>query len=220
MHCLTIVDLFLIRSLRSTYDSFLLHLDFADLFLCKLMKRKGKKRWHSPCSKCKPSSELLGPQLVIQFMPDGSRSHNFFFSCLSHENHRHKSVPINLLNLNFMLKGKREKRTRTKWDLCNSSAIHALLLPPLMVFCVFSFFCCFFSTEEGLNHECKLCSQSFDSPAKLQCHLIEHSFEGMGGTFKCPVCFTGAYCACVCVHASVCVYHAVSAQWTHGKIIN
>lgn len=49
----------------------------------------------------------------------------------------------------------------------------------------------FFSTEEGLNHECKLCSQSFDSPAKLQCHLIEHSFEGMGGTFKCPVCFTG-----------------------------
>lgn len=31
----------------------------------------------------------------------------------------------------------------------------------------------------------------FDSPAKLLCHLIEHSFEGMGGTFKCPVCFTG-----------------------------
>lgn len=51
----------------------------------------------------------------------------------------------------------------------------------------------FFFTEEGLNHECKLCSQSFDSPAKLQCHLIEHSFEGMGGTFKCPVCFTGLY---------------------------
>lgn len=46
-------------------------------------------------------------------------------------------------------------------------------------------------TDEGLNHECKLCSQTFDSPAKLQCHLIEHSFEGMGGTFKCPVCFTG-----------------------------
>ncbi|GAA6084281.1 zinc finger protein 521 isoform X1 [Tachysurus ichikawai] len=44
--------------------------------------------------------------------------------------------------------------------------------------------------KEGLNHECKLCSQTFDSPAKLQCHLIEHSFEGMGGTFKCPVCFT------------------------------
>lgn len=48
-----------------------------------------------------------------------------------------------------------------------------------------------FLTDEGLNHECKLCSQTFDSPAKLQCHLIEHSFEGMGGTFKCPVCFTG-----------------------------
>lgn len=49
-------------------------------------------------------------------------------------------------------------------------------------------------TDEGLNHECKLCSQTFDSPAKLQCHLIEHSFEGMGGTFKCPVCFTGRPC--------------------------
>nr|XP_055233415.1 zinc finger protein 423-like [Gorilla gorilla gorilla] len=44
--------------------------------------------------------------------------------------------------------------------------------------------------EEGINHECKLCNQMFDSPAKLLCHLIEHSFEGMGGTFKCPVCFS------------------------------
>lgn len=48
-----------------------------------------------------------------------------------------------------------------------------------------------FLAEEGINHECKLCNQMFDSPAKLLCHLIEHSFEGMGGTFKCPVCFTG-----------------------------
>lgn len=48
-------------------------------------------------------------------------------------------------------------------------------------------------SDEGLNHECKLCNQTFDSPAKLQCHLIEHSFEGMGGTFKCPVCFTGRW---------------------------
>lgn len=55
----------------------------------------------------------------------------------------------------------------------------------------FHLFCHVFPTDEGLNHECKLCSQTFDSPAKLQCHLIEHSFEGMGGTFKCPVCFTG-----------------------------
>lgn len=47
--------------------------------------------------------------------------------------------------------------------------------------------------EEGINHECKLCNQMFDSPAKLLCHLIEHSFEGMGGTFKCPVCFTGKF---------------------------
>ncbi|XP_078479881.1 zinc finger protein 521-like [Lampetra planeri] len=52
------------------------------------------------------------------------------------------------------------------------------------------------SPEEGINHECKLCSQTFDSPAKLQCHLIEHSFEGMGGTFKCPVCFTVFVQAC------------------------
>ncbi|XP_026053455.1 zinc finger protein 521-like isoform X2 [Carassius auratus] len=50
--------------------------------------------------------------------------------------------------------------------------------------------------EEGLIHECKLCSQTFDSPAKLQCHLIEHSFEGMGGTFKCPVCFIVFVQAC------------------------
>lgn len=50
---------------------------------------------------------------------------------------------------------------------------------------------CGFLAEEGINHECKLCNQTFDSPAKLLCHLIEHSFEGMGGTFKCPVCFTG-----------------------------
>ncbi|MEQ2164766.1 hypothetical protein GOODEAATRI_010170 [Goodea atripinnis] len=49
---------------------------------------------------------------------------------------------------------------------------------------------CFLFAEEGINHECKLCNQMFDSPAKLLCHLIEHSFEGMGGTFKCPVCFT------------------------------
>lgn len=60
------------------------------------------------------------------------------------------------------------------------------------ILCVLSFDCSL-SAEEGLNHECKLCSQSFDSPAKLQCHLIEHSFEGMGGTFKCPVCFTGLH---------------------------
>lgn len=50
---------------------------------------------------------------------------------------------------------------------------------------------CLLFAEEGINHECKLCNQMFDSPAKLLCHLIEHSFEGMGGTFKCPVCFTG-----------------------------
>nr|XP_015209320.1 PREDICTED: zinc finger protein 521 isoform X2 [Lepisosteus oculatus] len=66
--------------------------------------------------------------------------------------------------------------------------------------------------EEGLNHECKLCSQTFDSPAKLQCHLIEHSFEGMGGTFKCPVCFT------VFVQASKLQQHIFSAHGQEDKI--
>lgn len=56
-----------------------------------------------------------------------------------------------------------------------------------------------FLAEEGINHECKLCNQMFDSPAKLLCHLIEHSFEGMGGTFKCPVCFTGKVWVCMTV---------------------
>ncbi|XP_029102124.1 zinc finger protein 521-like isoform X1 [Scleropages formosus] len=68
------------------------------------------------------------------------------------------------------------------------------------------------SSEEGLNHECKLCSQTFDSPAKLQCHLIEHSFEGMGGTFKCPVCFT------VFVQASKLQQHIFSAHGQEDKI--
>lgn len=66
---------------------------------------------------------------------------------------------------------------------------HIITFPVTQI--VFLFFCLF--PEEGLIHECKLCSQTFDSPAKLQCHLIEHSFEGMGGTFKCPVCFTGTF---------------------------
>uniref|UniRef100_A0A8C0G7G5 C2H2-type domain-containing protein n=1 Tax=Chelonoidis abingdonii TaxID=106734 RepID=A0A8C0G7G5_CHEAB len=65
---------------------------------------------------------------------------------------------------------------------------------------------------EGLNHECKLCNQTFDSPAKLQCHLIEHSFEGMGGTFKCPVCFT------VFVQANKLQQHIFSAHGQEDKI--
>uniref|UniRef100_A0A663E8N7 C2H2-type domain-containing protein n=1 Tax=Aquila chrysaetos chrysaetos TaxID=223781 RepID=A0A663E8N7_AQUCH len=67
-------------------------------------------------------------------------------------------------------------------------------------------------THEGLNHECKLCNQTFDSPAKLQCHLIEHSFEGMGGTFKCPVCFT------VFVQANKLQQHIFSAHGQEDKI--
>ncbi|KAF4788822.1 zinc finger protein [Turdus rufiventris] len=66
--------------------------------------------------------------------------------------------------------------------------------------------------DEGLNHECKLCNQTFDSPAKLQCHLIEHSFEGMGGTFKCPVCFT------VFVQANKLQQHIFSAHGQEDKI--
>ncbi|XP_078254121.1 zinc finger protein 521 isoform X1 [Rhinoraja longicauda] len=66
--------------------------------------------------------------------------------------------------------------------------------------------------EEGLSHECKLCSQTFDSPAKLQCHLIEHSFEGMGGTFKCPVCFTAF------VQANKLQQHIFSAHGQEDKI--
>uniref|UniRef100_A0A8C9RIB5 Zinc finger protein 423 n=1 Tax=Scleropages formosus TaxID=113540 RepID=A0A8C9RIB5_SCLFO len=67
-------------------------------------------------------------------------------------------------------------------------------------------------TEEGINHECKLCNQMFDSPAKLLCHLIEHSFEGMGGTFKCPVCFT------VFVQASKLQQHIFAVHGQEDKI--
>lgn len=72
------------------------------------------------------------------------------------------------------------------------SSVHRLCWTGSLVRAVVNFtFPLISPTDEGLNHECKLCNQTFDSPAKLQCHLIEHSFEGMGGTFKCPVCFTG-----------------------------
>uniref|UniRef100_A0A8C7W860 Zinc finger protein 521 n=1 Tax=Oncorhynchus mykiss TaxID=8022 RepID=A0A8C7W860_ONCMY len=67
-------------------------------------------------------------------------------------------------------------------------------------------------TTYRIQLNCKLCSQSFDSPAKLQCHLIEHSFEGMGGTFKCPVCFT------VFVQASKLQQHIFSAHGQEDKI--
>lgn len=47
--------------------------------------------------------------------------------------------------------------------------------------------------KEGNIHECKLCSLSFTSPAKLQCHLIEHSYQN--SEFRCSICcqlFTNA----------------------------
>lgn len=101
-------------------------------------------------------------------------------SSLCRENHRSEFVPCK-----FPMK---EVKLRKKVNKADGLHSHSLFFSWYSV-C----FSCFFSAEEGLNHECKLCSQSFDSPAKLQCHLIEHSFEGMGGTFKCPVCFTGVY---------------------------
>lgn len=39
---------------------------------------------------------------------------------------------------------------------------------------------------EGNAHECFLCFAVLDSPAKLQCHLIEHNFKG--GDYRCTTC--------------------------------
>ncbi|KRZ21361.1 Zinc finger protein [Trichinella pseudospiralis] len=43
--------------------------------------------------------------------------------------------------------------------------------------------------NDGLHHRCTLCQKVFISPAKLQCHLIEHSFSG-GSGFQCYLCNT------------------------------
>jgi hypothetical protein len=42
--------------------------------------------------------------------------------------------------------------------------------------------------QEGNSHECRICGCVFDSPAKLQCHLIEHTFEN--SELACYVCDT------------------------------
>ena len=39
---------------------------------------------------------------------------------------------------------------------------------------------------EGNVHKCYLCSVVHDSPAKLQCHLIEHTY--ISGDYRCGVC--------------------------------
>ena len=39
---------------------------------------------------------------------------------------------------------------------------------------------------EGTRHECRLCGAFFDSPGKLQTHLIQHSF--LGSEIVCFVC--------------------------------
>ncbi|XP_066575665.1 zinc finger protein 521 isoform X2 [Amia ocellicauda] len=98
----------------------------------------------------------------------------------------------------------------SEWDIQVHVANHMLATPPQNF--KMELFTSNHTKEEGLNHECKLCSQTFDSPAKLQCHLIEHSFEGMGGTFKCPVCFT------VFVQASKLQQHIFSAHGQEDKI--
>ncbi|XP_061188818.1 zinc finger protein 423-like [Saccostrea echinata] len=40
--------------------------------------------------------------------------------------------------------------------------------------------------KEGNVHECKLCFLSFTSPAKLQCHLIQHTYQN--SEYRCSVC--------------------------------
>ena len=49
-------------------------------------------------------------------------------------------------------------------------------------------------TADGSRHECHLCQDNFDTPLRLQCHLIEHTFEGCG-SYTCYLCssvFTAA----------------------------
>lgn len=46
----------------------------------------------------------------------------------------------------------------------------------------------------GGDHECRLCRRALGSPARLQAHLIEHTFAGIGA-FTCYLCsavFTSA----------------------------
>ena len=40
--------------------------------------------------------------------------------------------------------------------------------------------------QEGTNHECTLCSLNFDTPSKLQCHLIEHTYKH--SEMRCSIC--------------------------------
>ncbi|XP_046549372.1 LOW QUALITY PROTEIN: zinc finger protein 423-like [Haliotis rubra] len=40
--------------------------------------------------------------------------------------------------------------------------------------------------QEGNIHECKLCGKNFETPSKLQCHLIEHTYQG--DEMRCSIC--------------------------------
>ena len=42
--------------------------------------------------------------------------------------------------------------------------------------------------QEGNRHDCFLCNKVFESPAKLQCHLIEHTFTS--ADYTCYLCAT------------------------------
>ncbi|XP_077863004.1 zinc finger protein 423-like [Saccoglossus kowalevskii] len=47
--------------------------------------------------------------------------------------------------------------------------------------------------EEGMHHECKLCQHVYDSPAKLQCHLIDHTYPDKN--YRCHICNALFSCA-------------------------
>ena len=64
--------------------------------------------------------------------------------------------------------------------------------------------------QEGNIHECKICNSIFDSPAKLQCHLIDHTFESQGGEIRCYVCnMLFAHASAVQIHV---LEHGISAR--------
>ena len=64
--------------------------------------------------------------------------------------------------------------------------------------------------QEGNIHECKICNSIFDSPAKLQCHLIDHTFESQGGEIRCYVCnMLFAHASAVQMHV---LEHGISAR--------
>lgn len=118
---------------------------FTSLLICLQYKQavnyfcvSGNHRRCSPFSKCKTLSRRLGPLLIIQFMPDGSRSHVILFPVcivkITGGSLRLKFVEVKVSRRKKMKKGVRER------------ARPSLLLPhpcsdfPLMDFCLFLLF--------------------------------------------------------------------------------